>query len=184
MTTQQGGLAQFAKVVGTTLARRPVVSVGPIFFAGTFATSAGITVAKNDMMVLLGVVLTGIGVIAMWLPGKGGLRLSTGAVLGAFVGGTLLTALSLTIRPTNDYLFWGMVLLGLGIVGMWLIGKSDRIAQAIAALFIVGNVVQAAGLTIMPSALVVMCGLMLVGAGIFGMWWYETREQKPEAASP
>lgn len=171
-------LFRISTIIGG-LGQRPEPLIGLILFAGIATTAVGVTVAANDTVVLAGIVLSGIGVVAMWLPGQGGLRLSTSTVIGAFVIGSALTGLAMTVNTSNALLFWGMVLVGLGIIGMWWIGKSGLLAWAVALVFTLGNCLQAAGLTLAPSNVLVLCGMVLVGASIIGMWVYDNQEEEP-----
>ena len=150
------------------------VYVTPVFFAGSVTTAAGVTVAESDTVILLGMVLTGIAGVAMWLPGKA-LHVPTLAVMLAFVGGSALTALALTVNPSNTFFLWGMILTGFGIIGMWFIGKEGRLAQATAAAFLGGTTLQAFGLTVTPSDMLVMSGMVGVSIAVFGMWLYSSR---------
>ncbi|MEX1022072.1 MAG: hypothetical protein WD058_02885 [Dehalococcoidia bacterium] len=147
----------------------------PVFFAGSVTTATGLTVIPNDSIILLGMVLTGIAVVSMWLPGKGGVRLQTAAVMLIFVTGSGLTGLALTVNPSNTLFFWGMVLTGIGIIGMWLVGKTGPLALGIAGAFVAGTSLQATGLTIAPSDALVMPGMILVSGSVFGMWVYSSR---------
>src|SRR5690606_5477498 len=122
-----------------------------------------------------GMVLTGLAVIAMWLPGKGGLTLVTASVIGSFISGSALTAMALTVHPSNTFFLWGMVLTSLGIVGMWFVGKAGRLAQGTAACFVAGSALQAVGLTVSPSDAMVMAGMVAVSVAVFGMWLYSNR---------
>ena len=146
----------------------------PLFLAGSVITAAGVTMAESDTVILVGMVLTGVAVVAMWLPGKG-LNLLTFGVMVAFVGGSGLTALALTVNPSNAFFLWGMILSGAGIVGMWFIGKEGRLAQGVAACFLGGTSLQAVGLTVSPSDALVMAGMVGVSVAVFGMWLYSNR---------
>ena len=146
-----------------------------VFLLGGTCTAIGITVAENDYLILAGMVLSGVGVVSMWLPGKGALRLSTTGVLVAFVAGSICTAISLTVHPSNPMLFAGMVLSSVGIAGMWLIGKESRFSRLVAGCFVSGITLQATGLTAVPSDVLVMLGMVLVPSAIFGMWFEANR---------
>lgn len=146
----------------------------PLFLAGSVTTAVGVTIAESDQVILVGMVLTGMAVVAMWLPGKG-LNLMTLGVMAAFVGGSGLTALALTVNPSNAFFLWGMILSGAGIVGMWFIGKEGRLAQGTAACFLGGTALQAVGLTVSPSDTLVMAGMVGVSVAVFGMWLYSNR---------
>ncbi|MCB9483079.1 MAG: hypothetical protein H6675_03625 [Dehalococcoidia bacterium] len=146
-----------------------------VFLAGGTCTAVGITVAENDYLILAGMILTGVGVVSMWVPGKGALRPSTAGVLLAFVSGSVCTAISLTVNPSNPLLFAGMVLSSIGIAGMWLIGKESRFSRVVAACFVGGITLQATGLTAMPSDVLVMLGMVLVPSAVFGMWFEANR---------
>ena len=84
-------------------------------------------------------------------------------------------AMTLTVQPSNVLFFAGMVLTGVGIIGMWLVGKTGPLAQGAAATFIGGVSAQAFGLTLTPSDPLVMAGMILVSGGVFGMWVYGNR---------
>ncbi len=147
-----------------------------IFIAGAASTALGITVAESDVMIMAGMVLTGIGIASMWLPGRGPLRLRTLAVILAFVAGSAFTAVALTIEPSNPLLFVGMMLSSVGISGMWAMDKEGRLARAVAATFVLGIFLQALGLTALPSDLLVMAGMLGVSTAVFGMWFEGNRE--------
>ncbi len=146
-----------------------------VFLAGGTCTAIGITVAENDLLILAGMILSGIGVVAMWLPGKGALRAATAGVLLAFVAGSACTAVSLTVNPSNPLLLAGMVLSAIGIAGMWLLGKQGRFPRAVAGSFVSGITLQAVGLTAVPSDVLVMLGMVLVPFAVFGMWFEANR---------
>jgi len=148
-----------------------------IFIAGAASTALGITVAESDTMIMAGMILTGIGIASMWLPGRGPLRLRTVAVLLSFVAGSAFTAVALTIQPSNPLLFIGMLLSSIGIAGMWSIGKEGRLARAVAATFVTGIFLQALGLTALPSDLLVMAGMLGVSTAVFGMWFEGNRDK-------
>jgi len=146
----------------------------PVFLGGAVTTAFGLTIAESDQVIFVGMVLTGIAVVSMWLPGKG-LHLSTGTVITAFVTGSACTAMALTVQPSNGLFLAGMILTGVGIIGMWLVGKSGRLAQMTAGTFMSGISAQAVGLTVAPSDPLVMVGMIMVACGVFGMWVYNNR---------
>src|SRR5690606_28640551 len=104
-------LARVPIPLPTATGARPAwIYIMPVFFAGSVTTSVGLTIAASDRVILAGMVLTGLAVIAMWLPGKGGLTLVTASVIGSFISGSALTAMALTVHPSNTFFLWGMVL--------------------------------------------------------------------------
>ena len=134
------------------LMRQAWFRISPIFFVGTIITAAGTTVAKSDMIVFVGMIIMGLGVVAMWLAetGKPGFK----------SGGSVLTAMSITIIPSNPLLCSGMILTGGGTMGMWLVGKWGRSsALLVAILFTIGVAMQAVGLTVVPSEMLIMGGM-------------------------
>lgn len=141
-----------------------------IFLSGGVMTAVGLTVASNDRLVLGGMMLTSIGIVSMWLPGRGALRLRTVAVIATFLLGNFCTAISMTLSASNQLLFVGMVLSALGIGGMWAIDKHGLLARAIFVAFVRGTSLQALGLTVMPSDLLIGLVMTSVSGGIFGMW--------------
>ncbi len=143
----------------------------PVFLVGAVTTAYGLTIAEDDRVIFAGMVLTGFGVVSMWLPGKG-IRLSTVTVIAAFILGSACTAMALTVQPSNALFFAGMVLTGIGTIGMWLVGKEGRVAHLTATTFLGGITAQAVGLTVAPSDPLVMVGMILVAASVFGMWVY------------
>jgi len=179
--SQQPRSAQSQIKIGTLFAEGVSVHqiwpyVLAIFLAGAASTALGITILESDKMIMAGMILTGLGIASMWLPGKGRLQLRTVLVLLAFVAGSVFTAVSLTIQPSNPMLFAGMVLSSTGIAGMWSIGKTGRLVLGVASTFVAGILLQAVGLTLAPSDLLVMMGMFLVSAAVFGMWFEGNRE--------
>jgi hypothetical protein len=146
----------------------------PIFLVGTVATAYGLTIAESDRIIFAGMVLTGIAVVSMWLPGKG-IRPSTTAVIMMFIIGSACTALSLTVQPTNTLFCAGMMLTGAGTIGMWMVGKTGKLATVTGVTFMSGISAQAFGLTITPSDPFVMLGMILIAGAVFGMWVYSNR---------
>ncbi len=51
----------------TWLNKHRWVRVSPIFFAGTVVTAVGTTIDKSDMVTFVGMVIMGLGVVAMWV---------------------------------------------------------------------------------------------------------------------
>ncbi|MDA0270506.1 MAG: hypothetical protein O2798_09215 [Chloroflexi bacterium] len=158
------------------------VSVGQVwpfvlaaFVGGGLSTAMGLTVAASDTLILVGMTLTGIAVVSMWLPGKGAIRWQTFAVMLAFVSGSACTAMALTVNPSNELLLLGMVLTSVGIAGMWGTGRVGRLPLGVCAFFVSGTSIQATGLTLMPSDFLVMAGMVLVSSSIFGMWFVANR---------
>ena len=173
------------------LMRQAWFRISPIFFVGTIITAAGTTVAKSDMIVFVGMIIMGLGVVAMWLAetGKPGFKSVWGPL--AFIGGSVLTAMSITIIPSNPLLCSGMILTGGGTMGMWLVGKWGRSsALLVAILFTIGVAMQAVGLTVVPSEMLIMGGMIVTGIGAFAMWAYESgretgkEEKKSEEKAP
>jgi hypothetical protein len=157
------------------LMRQAWFRISPIFFVGTIITAAGTTVSKSDMIVFVGMVIMGLGVVAMWLAetGKPGLKSIPGPL--AFIGGSVLTAMSITIIPSNPLLCIGMILTCGGTMAMWLIGKWGRTpALLVASLFTIGVAMQAVGLTVVPSDIMIMAGMIGTGIAAFAMWAYES----------
>jgi hypothetical protein len=156
------------------LMRQAWFRISPIFFVGTVITAAGTTVDKSDTVVFVGMVIMGLGVVAMWLAstGKPSLKSATGPL--AFIGGSVLTAMSMTISPSNPLLCGGMILTGVGTIAMWLVGKWGRSSALVAILFTAGVAMQAVGLTVVPSDMMIMGGMIVTGIGAFAMWAYES----------
>lgn len=162
-------------VVMKNLVRQSWFRVSPIFFLGTVITAAGTTVYANDMVIFVGMLIMGLGVVTMWIAETGKPRLATLPGPLVFIAGTVLTAMSMTINPSNPLLCGGMILTGLGTIVMWLIyiGKWGISAALVAVLFSAGVIMEAIGLTIAPSDLLIMIGMIATGIGAFGMWAFE-----------
>lgn len=149
--------------------------VSPVFFLGTVITAAATTVYKNDTAIFTGMIIMGMGVVAMWVAeiGKFNLKSLPGPLL--FIAGSVLTSMSLTINPSNPLLCGGMILTGLGTVLMWLmsVGKWGLYAALVAALFTAGITLEAVSLTVISSDLMIMIGMIATGLGAFAMWAFE-----------
>ena len=157
------------------------VRVSPVFFAGTVITAAGTTIHKSDMVTFVGMVIIALGVIAMWAAqANAGLKHFPGPV--AFMAGSVISAMSMTINPSNTLLCSGMILTGLGTIGMWVVMVEGWSAGSalVSVLFSGGIVTEALGMTVMPSETMIMAGMIATGVGAFAMWAYETYQQAAE----
>ena len=141
-----------------------------IFVSGGILTAVGLTILSNDAFVLAGMVLTSVGIVSMWLPGRGALRRSVALVIVTFLAGNLCTAIALTLSASNTLLLVGMMLSASGIGGMWIIGQHGATAKVICGTFIAGTTLQAIGLTVWPSSILIGFGMVAVSSGVFGMW--------------
>ena len=155
-----------------SLAKQPWFRVSPVFFLGTIVTAAGTTVYKSDMTIFIGMILMGLGVVAMWTAETGKLKLKKLPGPALFIVGSVLTAVSMTIDPSNPMLCGGMILTGLGTIVMWQVsaGKWGFNAAVVAVLFTGGIVLEALSLTVISSDMMVMIGMIATGMGAFGMW--------------
>lgn len=141
-----------------------------IFLSGGVLTALGLTVFFNDTLVFAGMLLTSVGIVSMWVPGRGAVRRRKALVIGFFLLGNLMTAVSLTVSTSNVLMLGGMTLSAIGIAGMWLIDKEGVLAQVISLAFVSGAALQATGLTVFRSDLLIGVGMVAVSGGIFGMW--------------
>lgn len=170
------------------LAKQRWLRVSPIFFLGTIITATGTTLLESDMIIFAGMVIMGLGVVAMWIAETGRFSIKYLPAPLVFMAGTVITAMSMTVVPSNPLLCGGMILTGLGTIVMWLIyvGKWNTGAAIVALLFTAGIVIEALGLTIIPSDLMIMIGMIATGIGAFAMWSFELvldteeEEQAPE----
>lgn len=141
-----------------------------LFLGGGTMTALGIMVLSNDLLVFAGIVLTSVGIAGMWLPGRGPVRNGKALAIASFLFGNVCTAASLTLSASNNLLLTGMIFSSAGIGSMWLIGKRGLLPIIIWWTFVVGTALQALGLTVLPSKLIVSAGMMLVSGSVFGMW--------------
>ncbi len=148
----------------------------PVFFFGTVATAAGTTVYPSDAVLFIGMSLMGLGVVAMWVAETG--RPTWKSVWGpiVFVAGSIASAMSMTLNPSDLLLCVGMMLTGVGTVWMWVVWVAEwGINTAlVVVLFTAGVTMEAISLTIVPSGLMTMLGMIATGIGAFAMWAYET----------
>ncbi len=163
--------------------------VSPVFFLGTIVTAGGTTVYKSDATIFAGMILMGLGVIAMWIAETGRLKLKTLPGPALFIIGSVLTAISMTIDPSNPLLCAGMILTGLGTIVMWQVsvGKWGFSAAVVAVLFSAGIILEALSLTVIASDLMVMIGMIATGMGAFAMWAFglvDEREKEKEEEKP
>jgi uncharacterized membrane protein len=149
----------------------------PLFAAGVVATAAGETVAASDTITMAGIVLTALGIVAMWAvdDDQRGAVASGGAAI--FLTGAGLSAVAMTVNPSNPLLCAGMIATGIGTNGMWLGDKSDRWAYSVVAVSLGGIVALAVGLTVGASNVLAMLGMVLIGAGVAGMWMYGAEDE-------
>ncbi len=84
------------------------------------------------------------------------------------------------INPSNPLLCSGMILTGLGTIAMWvvLVGKWSPSTAIVAVLFSGGVITESLGLTVVPSDLMIMVGMIATGIGAFSMWAYETSQDE------
>jgi hypothetical protein len=137
------------------------------------------------MIIFVGMLIMGVGVVAMWMAETGKPRLATIPGPLIFIAGTVVTAMSMTINPSNPLLCAGMILTGVGTIIMWLVyvGKWGINAAIIAVLFTTGVCIEAVSLTVIPSDLLIMVGMIATGIGAFGMWAYELVLETDEEGS-
>lgn len=140
------------------------------FIGGGTLTALGVMVLSNDAFVLAGIALTSVGIVGMWLPGRGALRGAKLLAIGSFLFGNFCTAASLTLSSSNNLLLVGMIFSAAGIATMWLIGKQGLTARVIWCGFVAGTSMQAVGLTVSSSNLLVSAGMVIVSGSVFGMW--------------
>lgn len=154
----------------------------PIFFVGTVITAVGTTIYQSDTVIFVGMVIMGLGVVAMWVSEAGNLGLKSFPGPVAFVLGSIITAMSMTIRPSNPLLCGGIILTGLGTIAMWVVlfGEWGTSSAIVAVLFSAGVATEAIGMTIVPSDLMIMVGMIATGIGAFAMWAYETNKEAEE----
>src|SRR4030042_462515 len=159
--------------------------VSPVFFIGTVIAAAGTTIYKNDTVIFVGLLIMGLGVVAMWMAETGKPRLATIPGPLVFIAGTVITAMSMTISPSNPLLCGGLFLTGIGTAAMWLIyvGKWGINTHLIAILFTTGVIIEAVSLTVVPSDLLIMVGMIATGIGAFGMWAFELVLETDEEGS-
>jgi len=164
------------------LMRQHWIRVSPIFFIGTVTTAAGTTIYQDDLTIFIGMIIMGLGVVAMWMAETGKLRLVTIPGPLIFILGTMLSAMSMTITPSGELLCGGMILTGIGTIIMWLVwvGRLGINSAIVAILFAVGIIIEAISLTVMPSDLLIMIGMIATGIGAFGMWAFELILEKDE----
>ena len=164
------------------LAHQRWFRASPIFFVGTVITAAGTTTYKSDTVIFVGMVIMGLGIVSMWLAEAGKPKLLALPGPLAFIAGSVLTAMSMTINPSNPLLCSGMILTGIGTLVMWvaLEGKWGLSAVLISILFTAGISIEAVSLTIVPSDLLIMVGMIATGIGAFAMWAYETSNDEEE----
>jgi hypothetical protein len=164
------------------LTRKKWFRVSPMFFGGTIITSMGTTTIQNDTMIFAGMLIMGVGIVAMWIAetGKPNLLSFTGPLV--FLAGSLLSAMSMTIYPSNALLCGGMILTGAGTLGMWVLSLEKRELSVIfvAVLFMAGIALEAVSLTLIDSNLMIMIGMIATGIGAFTMWAYETNYEGEE----
>jgi len=157
------------------LTRKKWFRVSPVFFIGTVITSMGTTTVKNDSIIFAGMLVMGLGIIAMWIAetGKPNWLSITGPL--TFLAGSVLTAMSMTVYPSNPLLCSGMILTGGGTLGMWALSLEKREPSVIfvAVLFMAGIALEAVSLTLVDSSLMIMIGMIATGIGAFAMWAYE-----------
>jgi hypothetical protein len=164
------------------LSGRSWFRVSPIFFMGTIVTAAGTTVYKNDKAIFAGMILMGLGVISMWVAENGKFKWKSIPGPLVFMLGSILTAMSMTIIPSNPLLCAGMILTGLGTMVMWLIAKESWTINGILVglLFMAGITLEAVSLTVFPSDVMIMIGMIATGFGAFAMWAFDLSEDKDE----
>jgi hypothetical protein len=172
-------------VLVTTLSRQRWVSASPVFLLGTTITAVGTTIAKNDLTIFVGMVIIGLGVVAMWVAETGRPRVGTIPGPLVFIGGSVLTALSLSLVPSNPLLCLGMILTGAGTIAMWVvwIGGWTGGTFLVGVLFAAGIITEALGLTVVPSDVMILAGMIATGLGAFAMWAYETTTEQEERKS-
>src|SRR4030042_4493282 len=129
--------------------------VSPVFFIGTVIAAAGTTIYKNDTVIFVGLLIMGLGVVAMWMAETGKPRLATIPGPLIFIEGTVLSAMSMTITPSGEMLCGGMILTGIGTMVMWLVyvGRLGINSAIVAMLFTIGIIIEAVSLTVVPSDL-------------------------------
>lgn len=167
----------------SNIVQRPWFRVSPIFFLGTVVTAAGTTIQKSDAIILVGMIIMAIGVVAMWIAEIGKLKVKALPGPLMFMVGSVLSALSMTRNPSNMLLCIGMILTGIGTIAMWAISMGElRISTAIVVVLFCGGIItEALGLTVAPSDMMVMVGMIATGIGAFAMWAYETNEDPEES---
>ena len=103
----------------------------------------------------------------MWTAETGKLKLKKLPGPALFIVGSVLTAVSMTIDPSNPMLCGGMILTGLGTIVMWQVsaGKWGFNAAVVAVLFMGGIVLEALSLTVITSDMMVMIGMIATGMG-------------------
>jgi hypothetical protein len=157
------------------------VRVSPVFFSGTVITAIGTTIAKSDTITFVGMVIIALGVMAMWAAqANPGLKHFPGPVI--FLIGSMLSAVSMTINPSNMLLCIGMIMTGFGTIAMWVVmveGWSTG-AVIVSVLFSGGIITEALGMTVIPSDMMIMAGMIATGLGAFSMWAYETHLNSAE----
>jgi hypothetical protein len=173
--TQMRGVRPHVPVLVKKLVKQRWARVSPVFFVGTVVTAAGSTTIQNDTVIFIGMIIMGLGVVTMWIAETGKPRLVTLPGPLVFIAGTVLTALSLTLIPTNPLLCAGMIATGIGTIAMWLVyvGKLGVNSLVVALLFTAGVITEAVSLTVYPSDLYIMIGMIITGIGAFGMWAFE-----------
>jgi hypothetical protein len=156
--------------------------VSPLFFIGTVITAMGTTTIQNDSVILAGMIIMGLGIVAMWIAetGKPSILSITGPLV--FLGGSLLTAMSMTVNPSNPLLCAGMILTGAGTMAMWILSleKKELSVIFVAVLFMAGIALEAVSLTLVDSSTMIMIGMIATGIGAFAMWAYEINSEGEE----
>lgn len=89
-----------------------------LFLFGNFCTAASLTLSSSNKLLLVGMVFSAAGIGSMWIIGKHGLF--PRIIWSAFVFGTTLQAVGLTVFPSKMFVSAGMVLVSGSVFGMWL----------------------------------------------------------------
>ena len=90
------------------------------FLSGNFSTATALTLSTSNRLLLVGMILSAVGIASMWFIGVGKRGPLPMAIWAAFVLGTSLQAVGLTVFPAGPLVGAGMVLVSGGIFGMWL----------------------------------------------------------------
>ncbi len=97
------------------------------FLVGNFCTAMALTLSASNQLLLVGMILSAIGIGGMWAYDKHGPLAR--AIFAAFVGGTSLQAIGLTEFPSNALIGVGMMLVSGGVFGMWLHAHPFRVVR-------------------------------------------------------